>query len=99
MSRLKPDERYKQLLQSAVEVTKEHGFNNMTHALVALKAGVSKATVFNYFKRIDDLRNNVMQYAVKNELLSIIAEGVIDKNEIALSIAPELKKQALASVI
>lgn len=99
MSRLKPDERYKQLLDSAVEVAEQCGFNKMTHVLVALKAKVSKATVFNYFKTIDQLRDDVMQVAIERELLPVIAAGVVSRNIKALNTPVELKQKAMASIV
>lgn len=99
MGRLNPDERYKQLLESAVEVAKTSGFNEMTHTLVALHAKVSKATVFKYFETIFKLRTDVMKVAIEQELLPIIAAGVVARNEVALSASDDLKKKALASIL
>lgn len=99
MGRLNPDERYKQLLDSAVEVAKKCGFNNITHALVALHAKVSKATVFKYFESIIVLRDDVMKVAIEQELLPVIAAGLIMRNDIALSASDDLKERALASVL
>lgn len=99
MGRLNPDERYKQLLESAVAIAEENGFNQMTHALVATKSSVSKATVFKYFETISKLRDEVMRVAISRELLPVIAAGVVSRNEVAL-VAPEsLKEKSLASVL
>lgn len=99
MNRLNPDKRYKQLLKSAVSVAETSGFNDMTHQAVAVHAGVCKATVFKYFQTIFKLREEVMKVAITEELLPIIAAGVVARNETALSASDNLKEKALASVL
>jgi AcrR family transcriptional regulator len=53
------------MIDAATELFAEHGFEDVTMAEIADRAGVSRATVFNYFRS-------------KNALLEAITERVLD---------------------
>jgi TetR/AcrR family hemagglutinin/protease transcriptional regulator len=59
-TRLNPEKRQAQLLQCAVVAFAENGLARAVHADVAELAGVSVATVFNYFNTREDLVDAVL---------------------------------------
>lgn len=58
--RLSPEERRAQLLETAVEVFAEMGLERAGHGEIARRAGVSTATVFNYFPTRPELVEAVL---------------------------------------
>lgn len=59
--RLSPEERRAQLLETAIEVFAEVGLERAGHGEIARRAGVSTATVFNYFPTRSDLVEAVLE--------------------------------------
>lgn len=60
--RISPTLRYRQLLETAIELASEHGYRKLNHNHVALAAEVSIATVFNYFNTVEDLHNDIVRF-------------------------------------
>ena len=58
--RLSPQARRAQLLQTAIDVFAQMGIERAGHGDIAKRAGVSTATVFNYFPTRDALVNAVL---------------------------------------
>ena len=59
-TRLSPDERNRQLMAHAIAVFARRGLGRAGHAEIAERAGVSVATVFNYFNTREDLVDAVL---------------------------------------
>lgn len=95
-SRTDPKLRMRQILVVAVDVAREVGYNHMTREQVAEAAGVSMGLVSKYFNTMCQLRRDVMRYAVKNEVLEIIAQGLVHKDKHARKASDELKDKALS---
>lgn len=66
-----PDKKV-QLLESALDLIKEHGFHGTPVSLVAKKAGVAAGTVYTYFQSKDELILEIYSY-VKNQVLQEIS--------------------------
>lgn len=71
--RLAPAERKRLLLNDAVEIFANRGIGRGGHTEIAEKAGVSVATVFNYFNTREDLVEAVLD-EVENRLISLAEE-------------------------
>ena len=92
-SRLQPDERRAAILQAAVQLAESDGWLTLTRDNVAQAAGVSPGLVSWYYLATSLLRDAVMQHAVDNGLLLIVAEGICARNAVALA-APVAVRQA-----
>jgi TetR/AcrR family hemagglutinin/protease transcriptional regulator len=77
--RLQPDERKKLLLNDAIDVFARRGIGRGGHTEIAQQAGVSVATVFNYFKTRETLVSAVLD-EVEYFLLNL-AERVYEEAE------------------
>lgn len=97
MARMDPNDRYKQLLDVAVDVAMSDGFLNLTHSKVASRANVVKGTVFHHFKSIDILRDAVMTVAIDDSIKPIIATGITMGNTVAIQAPENVKRDALLS--
>lgn len=96
--RLKQDERRAEILDAAVAVAKDQGFSNITRDAIAARADVVGGLVTHYFGTILNLKRDIMRYAVRTEILSIIAQGVAIGDKHALKASPDLRKRAIESL-
>ena len=71
-----------------------HGLNKLTRNAVAEAAGVSGGLVSLYFPGAA-LKDAVVGYAVRNEILSVIAEALLYNSAIAKAAPVELKVRAI----
>ena len=74
-SRLTPDARAAQLLETALILFAQRGLGRVGHGDIAKAAHVSTGTVFNYFSTIDDLNEAVMD-VVREMTLSIFVDEI-----------------------
>lgn len=80
---MNPDDRRAQLLSHGVRVFAQLGIGRASHAEVARAAGVSVATVFNYFPSRENLVDQVLSQV--DEFLS----GMTEKAALSTLAAPE----------
>ena len=95
---LTPDERKQQrqaILDVAVELARETGYNKITREQIADAAGVSPALVSNYLDTMPSLRRDVMRRAVTREVLAVIGQGIAARDPHALRAPEELKQRAV----
>lgn len=93
---MKPNERRAQILDRALELSKQRGYLAITRDLVATSADVSPALVSHYFAGMDGLRREVMRAAVKRECLLVLAQGIANRHPVALRAPRALRAQAAA---
>ena len=97
-SRVAPTLRREQLLQVALIIAMEIGYNNLTREAVAEKAGVSVSLISNYFGTMKQFKRVIMRAAIKQEIPEIVAQGLVIKDTHALK-APQGLKTLAAVVI
>jgi AcrR family transcriptional regulator len=93
-SRVEPSLRRDQLLNVAINVAIESGYNNLTRDAIAKQAGVSVGLISNYFGTIKQLKRAIMRAAVKRSIPEIVAQGLANKDVHALKASQDLKTQA-----
>lgn len=94
-ARTNPKLRKQQVLEAAVTVAIERGYQNMGRPDVAEMAGVSQALVSHYFGTLDNLRAMVMDYAVRNEVVAVVAQGLGGANDAARNAPAHLRDKAI----
>lgn len=87
-------ERTKQILDVALELAEEHGYTHISREQIAKNAGVSATLVSAYFGTMPRLRSAVMQAAVRRENAILIAQGLVQRDDIARKAPIELKAAA-----
>lgn len=85
------------ILETAVDQARIHGYDKITRDGVAAAAGVGDGVVNHHYGTMANLKRAVLDYAVKNEILEIIAQGVAAKDIDGIS--PALRSRALATLI
>lgn len=94
--RMNPDDRREMILDAAVRTAKKIGWRNITRDGVAVAAQVSGALVTRYFGDIKSLRTEVMRVAVRDNLHTIVADGLAAQHPVARRAHIETKQKALA---
>lgn len=92
--RTDPKIRRRKLLTAALEVASKQGYQVMTFDQIAEEAQVSKSLVCKYFGTMPKLRRDVMRAAVRDEVLPVIAQGLINKDPHAKKASKELQEKA-----
>ena len=96
-SRTHPTLRKQHILDTAVELAHEIGYENLTRDAVAELAGISGGLVSQYFT-MADLKNDVMGQAVDHEIFAIIAQGIVNKHPRIKFISNDLRLKAIDSL-
>lgn len=91
-------DREAQIIRAGATLAKEIGYAMLTRENVAHAAGVSPALLTNLFGTMDNFRDKLMQFAVDNNVVSIVADGLAARNSTALSAPDALKKQAVTHI-
>lgn len=92
--RLNPDDRRVQMLESAIAAASKGHYRHITRREIAEGAGTSGPLVKHYLGPMADLPDIIMEYAVANAHLWVIAQGLMDGNRIAHQAPRELRKKA-----
>lgn len=97
--REEPETRRKEILDAAISLSLEHGYQNITREQVAVRANTSCPLVSWYFGTMEILKSQVMETAVQQEIIGIIAQGLIRYDPQALNIDPALKAKVINHLI
>jgi len=95
VKRQDPIQRRKEILEAALRLAKRVGYLNLRRKTVASEAGTSTALVTWYFTNMDNLKREVMETAIQNGILPVIAQGLALGDRQAHSVDKELKQKAL----
>ena len=74
--RMQPEDRQAAILAAAVQVATDKGYQSLTRDHVAEAAGVSPALVTRYYYHMDLLRAAVLDEAVRQSNVRLVAEGL-----------------------
>lgn len=97
-TRMKPADRKEAILAAAVATASKIGFANLRLRTVAEAAECNHSLVISHFATMIQLRRAVMRYAIKTEVLPIIAQGIAIGDPTAVKVSPTLRKAALATL-
>jgi len=92
--RLKPDDRRVALLEAAIAVASKGHYKHITRKQIAEAAGTSGPLVKHYLGPMTELSDVIMQYAVDNKHLWVLAQGLVAGDPIAQLAPEDLKNKA-----
>lgn len=87
------------ILEVAYTMAQRDGFGSLTRDGVAAEAGVAMGSVNHHYVKMSVLREAIMQRAVEEENLELIAQGIALGNTIAKSAPLDLRTKALATLL
>lgn len=103
-------QRDERVLLAAVALARSVGYRRVTRQAIADHAGLAAGSVSNYgrtrmtngdhasSRAMDDVRTAVLQWAVDNGDLHLVAQGLADRHPAVLAAPEALRVAAIASV-
>lgn len=96
--RFKPEVRKPEILAAALSLAHAKGYQNVTRKEIAEAVGISGPSVQYHFGTMQQLRGDLMRYAVKQRDAVVVAQGLTNKDARALSADSDLKNAARATL-
>lgn len=93
---MKRNEREQMLLRHAADLAESVGYSRVTREAVAARAGVSPAVVNFLFGTMAVFKRHLMRFAIRNERLPVIAQGLAVKDPYARRAPQDVKTRAIA---
>ena len=93
-ARTQPFFRKRSILLKAVELAWTGSYCKLTRDSVAKAAGVSAGSVAKYFGTMGALKAAVMHFAIKQNIVEIVTQGLAVDDRHALQCSKELKEKA-----
>lgn len=87
------------ILEVAYTMAQRDGFGTLTRDGVAAEAGVAMGSVNHHWVKMSALREAVMQRAVEEENLELIAQGIALGDTIAKSAPLNVRTKALVTLL
>ena len=87
------------ILDTAYTMAQRDGFGALTRDGVAAEAGVAMGTINHHWLRMEALRDAVMQRAVEEKNLEMIAQGIALGHDVAKSAPLKLRQAALITLL
>lgn len=83
------------LTQAAAKLSLKHGYLHVTHNMVAEKVGVSRPLVAHYLGSAKEMKDCIMEYAIKEGDLKLLCQGLMrPHNEVARNAPIRLQRAA-----
>lgn len=87
------------ILAAAIKVsTRPGGWAKLTRDQVATEADCAPALVSKHFGTMTEFRRSIMRAALKDEHLSVLAQGIAAGDKVAAKASDELRCRALATL-
>lgn len=93
-TRLAPDDRKAAILEAALHCAGIAPYHTVTREAIGARAGCAPGTVSHYFSTMTKLRRALMREAVARGLVSIVADGLAQRDPQAAKAAPETLRAA-----
>ena len=94
-ARMNPPARKEQILETAINLSIEKGYRQLTRRAVANRMQCASALINHYFKDIENLRNIVLLTAIEKEILPILAENYAAWGEETAGLSQQLKEKVI----
>lgn len=96
--RLTPEDRKANILNTALALAELQGLNNFSSPELARACNCGHPLIFHHFDGMEALRREVMQKAVDEENLNVLAQGLVSKDPIACAAPERLRQKALKNI-
>lgn len=98
-ARTYPTLRKEHILKCALDLAIEIGYDKITREKIAEKAGVSMGLINKYFGTMLKFRRDIVRASIKQEILEIIAQAVINKDRHIAKAPDQLKTKAITTYL
>ena len=86
------------LIDAGLRLAATHGYDRVSRAMLAREAGVSE-TLLSYYWPAAQWRDELMRAAVRDEVLTVIAQGLVERDPIALAAPLDLRVRAAEGIV
>ena len=97
-TRMEPKERAESIIKASIDMALKDGYRQLKRDAVAEAAGVSAGLVNHVFSDIYTLQNEVLIYAIENDIIAIVAQGLVNNDPIAKGAPEAVKARAISSL-
>lgn len=97
-TRLDPDVRKTQILDATMDLSRAHGYTNVTKQMIADKLGTSTGIVNCHYGTVTQLRRDIVRHAVKTRDITIIGQALVARDRHVADIPPDLRAKAVRAV-
>ena len=91
-------DRRDEVMAAAVGLSVTHGYTKVTREMIAKAVGITPQAIQYHIGTMAALRRDVMRKAIADRHLSIIAQGMANKDKVALKAPAELQDKARAAL-
>ncbi len=92
--RMAPERRKAQLLYCALKLAERHNYKNVTRLLVAANTNTTVGLINRYFGSAEGLREALLQQAVIDKNVAVVAQGIEDKHPLVKNAPIKLRQEA-----
>lgn len=96
--RMTPDQRKAVVLHAAVEAARKYGYATMGLREVADIAECSHPLILRYYRSISELRDAVVERAVKTKDYAVLAQALVNNHPRALALSKKTKEEIRAAI-
>jgi AcrR family transcriptional regulator len=97
--RLSPAARRDDIISAAVRLSKDIGYHKVSRSDIALALNCADSLVSHYLGTVPNMRRQIMRAAIANEVLEVIAQGVVLRDKHAMRAPEELRNAALRTLM
>lgn len=94
-ARMNPDARKALILNTAINLSIEKGYKNLTRRSVANRIQCASALINHYFEGIENLRTIVLKTALDKEIIPILAENYASWGEETAQLPQDVKQKVI----
>ena len=94
-ARMNPLARKDQILKTAINLSIEKGYRQLTRESVAKRMQCASALINHYYESIDNLKKVVLVTAVEQEIIPILAENFAAWGVETAALSKELKEKVV----
>lgn len=83
------------ILEAATRLAQVKGYRHVTREGVAEAAGCVESTVSWHFGTMDQFRTAIVEHAIANEVLDVVADALAGKDPAAVAAPEALRRKAI----
>lgn len=96
--RLTPEIRREQILKAGIALALDGNYNTITRAAVAKLADCAEPLVTHYYGSIDNLRHQILLFAIDNRSHTILQQAIINRDKTLETVPRELLQEAVGAI-
>lgn len=94
-ARMNPLARKEQILNTAINLSLENGYRQLTRRSIANRMQCASALINHYFNGIEELKKIVLKTAIEQEIIPIIADNYIGWGRETAELPQHLKEKVI----